>query len=192
MKPECFKTMRMRPENFPSMRLAQFASLVIKCPEWLSDLIEQFEVKSIKNWFQSEIPTYWKRHYRFSKRTALHRNELSDSAIERLIINGLLPVLFLYGRENNMHFLIQRAIEILESLKPEDNHLIRKWKNFGLTPKHAADTQAMLQLHQHHCADRKCFSCPIGLEMIRVAAHSEGKNFQKKTGNSVQQILDFM
>lgn len=164
-----FKFMRMRPGNFPTLRLAQLSALIHKNSHLLSSIADEPEVANIISFFKVEASTYWKTHYHFGKETEKsHNASLSQAAIELILINAVVPVLFVYGKAMSSPDLCTKAVNILYQLPPENNHIISKWSQYGLHARSAFDSQALLELKKNNCDERKCLSCKIGNKVMNL------------------------
>ena len=97
----------------------------------------------------------------------MRRKTLSQSSIDLLIINTVVPFLYAYGKHKGNELLCQRASQFLEELKPENNYIVRLWKECGLEAAHAGDSQALIQLKKNYCDTKKCLYCRIGYEYMK-------------------------
>jgi hypothetical protein len=160
------KLLRLRPSNFPSIRLAQLAAFMCKDTKIFSKILEAKSVQAIHDYFDVEVHEYWKIHYHFDKPSKSVRSHLGNSTKNILLINAVAPVLFAYGRYKNEESYCERALHLLESCKAETNSIITGWKSLGLKPLNAYDTQALLQLKTAHCDKFDCLNCAIGLKIL--------------------------
>lgn len=167
MPASAFLHMRTRPGNFPGIRLAQFARLASVCNDLFATLISGADRAETEHLLSCGASTYWEEHYRFMHVSGPHSTALSRTAMNSVIINGLIPFLYVFATEQGQGNLQEKAMEWLESLPPEENRIIRFWRKPGIEPLHAGDTQAMLELKQNSCEKRLCLQCPLGQEMLR-------------------------
>lgn len=155
-----------RPDNFPTIRLAQLAALYHNQHNLFSKIIASNSVEVIYGLFEVSTTSYWLNHYQFDKVSPKKKKLLSKSFVDLLIINTILPIQFAYaqslGKENS-----EDLIQLLHAISPENNAVIDKFKSFGITPKNAFETQALLQLKNEYCDKSKCMSCAIGIELIK-------------------------
>ncbi len=161
-----FKFLRLRPSNFPTVRLAQLASLLCREPKMFSALAAAKDVKAISKLLEAGASPYWKEHYNFDKKTTAARINLGAGMKQILIINAVAPVLFAYGRYKAQEDYCEKAIALLEQCKPESNAIIARWQKLQVKPQNAFDTQALLQLKNEHCDKFMCLSCGIGLKIM--------------------------
>ncbi len=157
-----WKFLRIRPSNFPTIRIAQFADLIFKSSHLFSKVLEIKKVKELETLFFIEAGNYWKTHYKFGKETRFKDKKIGKTALNSIIINTVIPVLFLYGKEKDKPETIEKAISFLENIKPEKNNIVKKWENTGLKIKNAYFSQALIQLYNEYCIKKRCLDCRIG------------------------------
>lgn len=161
-----FKKMRIRPGSFPQVRIAQLAALFVKSGRLFSKVLEIEDYKQLRLYFQSEVSEYWKTRYSFGKESTQSKKFLGDASLNTIIINTVVPILFAYGKKNDLEKYCERAITILESIKPERNSIVSQFKHAGIHAENAYDTQAMIQLKKEYCDKRKCLYCKIGYKIL--------------------------
>jgi len=162
-----WKFMRLRPQNFPHIRLSQLANLYCSRRAGLSQLVECRTVDQVRHLIHTAVTPYWRTHYAFGQPSKDNPKSLSPRSADLLIINTIVPLLFAYGRSHSSERLCQRATDFLEQLKPEDNTIVRMWNECGLEAQNAADTQALIQLKKVYCDRRECLRCRIGYEYLK-------------------------
>jgi len=170
MKPIDFKLwrfLRLRPQNFPHIRISQLANLYYQQKAGLSQLIECETLDELKNVLKSQVTPYWETHYTFGSTSSRSEKHLSYGSINLLMINTAIPMLFAYGRHTSKEVLCDRAFDFLEQLKAENNHIIRMWQQVGLPVKTAGDSQALIQLKKEYCDKKECLRCRFGYEYLR-------------------------
>jgi hypothetical protein len=164
-----WKFMRLRPVNFPTVRISQFAGLIYKSQGLFAKILECEKADVLKELLEVKASEYWNKHYRFNRPASRqHLKELGDDSINTLIINVIVPFLFVYGEKQNLHHLKNRALDFLENLPPENNSIIKKWKDLGIEARSAFETQALIQLKNRHCEPKKCLSCIIGNKLVKT------------------------
>lgn len=161
-----WKFMRMRPHNFPTVRLAQLAMILAKHPRLFHQLINFSTVNDLKKMLQLQPSAYWQQHYDFGKKSSSKNNGLGSASAEVILINTVAPLLAAYAQVVNNQQYMDKAIDLLESLKPEQNHIINRWKELGITPNDAFETQALIGLKNDFCLKKRCLSCKIGVSLI--------------------------
>ena len=157
-----WKFLRLRPVNFPTIRIAQFANLIYQSSHLFSKVMETEELSDLKVLFNTDVSAYWQTHYLFDKPTAKKEKKLGDDAAEVLIINTIVPFLFLYGKAKGEQKYTDKALSLLEEMRGEKNSIVSKWKALKSPVSHASQTQALLQLKQNYCEQKKCLQCAIG------------------------------
>lgn len=168
MNSSAWKFLRLRPQNFPYIRIAQLAMLYYEQRLNLSRLLNTETLPEISALLLTHVSDYWLTHYTFaSQPTTPIEKSLSPSTIELIIINSVAPIFFAYGKYKSDTSLCDRAFSLWEQLKPENNAIIRDWALAGIPCENAADTQAIIQLHCNYCQRRDCLRCQFGYEYIR-------------------------
>lgn len=158
---ELWKFLRMRPDNFPTVRIAEFAALLHQTDHLFASLTEAKTINELRKLFEIKTSEYWDTHYMFNKESIKSPKRLGANAIDILIINVVTPFLFAYGTNRNQSDYQDRAEQMLDELPPEKNSIITNWKQIGLSCQSAADTQALIHLHEQYCTNHKCLHCRI-------------------------------
>jgi hypothetical protein len=161
-----WKLLRLRPDNFPHVRIAQFASLIHTSSKLFSKIVDQPEMEYLRSIFVCEPSDYWKRHYLFSHESPVHDKKLGTQSINVLLINTVVPFLFCYAQQKNNQTLKDKALQLLEQLPSERNAIITAWQKLGINSASAYDSQALLQLKKQYCDDKKCLRCRIGHKVL--------------------------
>lgn len=162
-----WKFMRMRPANFPSIRLAQWATLIFRTGQLFSKILVAKNLKEIENAFAVELSNYWQTHFRFDKESKKSQKNLGKKSVHLLVINIIAPFLFLYGKERGIEAYKNRALDLLEAVPGERNHIISAWNRLGIMAPQAAQTQALLQLKNNYCQQKRCLECAIGCNILK-------------------------
>ena len=163
-----WKLLRLRPDNFPHVRLAQFAGLIHTSSKLFSKIVEQSSVDELRNLFRCEVSEYWQKHYLFGTESRVSKKHIGSSSIDVLLINTVIPFLFAYGRKKNDETLTEKSIGLLENIPAENNAIVKKWKELGVTAENAFHTQALLQLKKNYCDEKKCLRCRVGHQVLRI------------------------
>ena len=161
-----FKSLRVRPQGFPQVRIAQLAAVLQQSKRLFSHVLEKEDVDLLRLFFHINASEYWQTHYTFGKPSNKKTKYPGDSSINVILINTVAPILFAYGKKNNIEKYCTNALAILEDLKPEKNSLITEFKKHGINPLNAADTQALIQLRKEYCDHRKCLYCKVGYQIL--------------------------
>lgn len=163
-----WKFMRIRPSNFPTIRISQFADLVSKSSGLFSLVLETKTIEELRKIFNVTASAYWDTHYNFGKTTARKKKKnLGKTAVDNLVINTIVPFYFVYSNAKQDESYKDRALEFLASTKKEQNNIIRKWENLGIEVLNAYESQALIQLKTVYCNHKKCLDCAIGNRLIR-------------------------
>jgi len=167
---QMWRFLRLRPPNFPTLRLAQFARLIHQSSHLFSKVLQARMVSELREMFAIELDGYWETRYQFDKPSKAQRKRLGTATVNNLLINTVIPFLFIYGKLRGDADLQERAIDFMGQLRPENNTIIRKWKELGLPAQSAYHTQALLQLKTRYCDRKQCLDCMIGNTILRQAA----------------------
>lgn len=162
-----WKFARMRPVNFPTVRIAQFAQLLMRSDGAFSALLESDNVRELFDLMDVEASAYWNDHYRFDTTSVPKTKRLGRAGVEHLLINALVPALFAFGRLQGRNDYTERALELLEQLPAERNQLLVGWSALGLHADSAARGQALIELKNLYCTKRRCLSCGIGNQLLK-------------------------
>ena len=169
-----WRFLRLRPQNFPHIRIAQLAHLYYEQRAGLSLLLECESVKQVRELLATQVTHYWETHYVFGEESAKSEKKLSAASLNLQIINTVAPILFAYGKHKNSEKYCERAFEFLETLKAEENHIVRMWKEVGLIVETAGDSQALIQLKKEYCDRKDCLRCRIGYEYLKGSSSIKG------------------
>ena len=161
-----WRFLRMRPANFPTIRIAQFASIYHCNPNIFSALLHADSRRDAAAIFSVSTSDYWRYHYQFFGNWTPHLSKMGTSSIDSLITNTLVPLLTAYGHYKKDQVFIDRAVRILQTMPAEINYVIRHWVERGWVATTAAESQAMLELFRNYCSKRRCLQCVVGREII--------------------------
>ncbi|MBV3638058.1 MULTISPECIES: DUF2851 family protein [Bacteroides] len=162
-----WRFLRLRPGNFPHVRLAQLANLYYKEQSLFSRIMEADTLEAVRKLLAVTTSPYWEEHFNFRKVSSSCEKQVGKNAQNLIVINTVIPFLYAYGLHKADELLCERATGFLESLKAEDNHIIRHWSGAGLPVSTAADSQALLQLQKEYCDKKDCLRCRFGFEYLR-------------------------
>lgn len=159
--------LRLRPANFPTIRLAQFAKLLYQSTHLLSKILETKDLKQLFKLFEVTASAYWDTHYQFGPQSeAKQEKTLGKSFVELLIINTVIPTVFIYGKVKGENQYCSRAMTWLEELKPEKNSITQAMQAIGFSLENAKDSQALLELKTNYCDSKQCLQCRIGYAIM--------------------------
>ncbi|MDQ0967045.1 hypothetical protein QFZ20_002448 [Flavobacterium sp. W4I14] len=165
-----WKFMRMRPQNFPTIRLAQFAALIVKANHLFSKIMEIKDIAQLHALFENlPVNDYWKTHYHFKKETSGVNTQIGKTSVDNVLLNTVALFLFAYGKHTGTQYYISRAIKLLERLPAEQNAITDKFIGAGVKMDHAFASQGILQLKKQYCDEKKCLYCGIGIKILKQA-----------------------
>ena len=155
-----------RPDNFPTIRLSQLASLYQTHQNLFSIVIAAKTIQEIHQIFNISVSEYWQTHYNFDKISPKKPKSLSKDFINLLIINTIIPFRFTYAKSQGRE-ISEEDIYFLEQIASEKNAIIDKFKSVGIASKNAFESQSLLQLKNEYCNKSACLQCAVGLELLR-------------------------
>ena len=160
-----FKNLRTRPVNFPYLKVAQLAALWVRYDTLFSAILEARSTGEIKKYFRIPPSGYWETHYHFRYASPRKEKTIGENALNILLINTVVPMLFAYGLHNKRPEYCERATRLLESIPPEKNTIVTTFYNAGITVRHAGDSQALIQLKREYC-EKKMLKTTIGQKSV--------------------------
>lgn len=155
-----------RPDNFPTIRLAQLAMLYHKEQNLFSKVIAIKTMKELYQLFEVSISEYWQTHYQFDKESPKKQKQFSKAFIDLLVINTVIPIQFAYGKSQGKE-LSESLLYLLKEVAPEKNIIMDKFSGFGIKAKNAFETQSLLQLKNEYCNHGKCLQCAVGIQLLK-------------------------
>lgn len=168
-----WRFLRLRPVNFPTIRLSQFAAFICKNAGLLARVLSMDTIDEMMEIFKIKASAYWDDHYVFDKESTGKEKHPGISAIQLVIMNAILPFRFVYGTFMSNDALCNKTLSLFEKLPGEKNFVIREWQTAGLDVSTAYHTQALMELKTSYCDKRKCLSCRIGNILIKNPAFTE-------------------
>lgn len=162
-----WRFLRLRPQNFPHIRIAQLATLYHEGRAGLSALLECQSVEALRELLSTHVTPYWETHYTFGCESTKSAKHLSPASLDLIVINTAIPMLFAVGRHRHKEEYCDRAFDLLEQMKAEKNHIITMWQECGLPVKSAGDSQALIQLKREYCDRKDCLRCRFGYEYLK-------------------------
>jgi len=168
INPAVWKFLRLRPSNFPTIRIAELAALLYRRDDLFSIILECKDAESIRHLFNVRASDYWSTHFRFSKVSPERHKVLGTSSIDLLIMNFVIPFLFFYGESKRIESQKEKSLLFLEQMPGEMNTDISRWKELGLPVSNALQTQALIRLKRGYCEQKKCLECRIGNVLLNA------------------------
>ncbi|MCU0341144.1 MAG: DUF2851 family protein [Spirosomaceae bacterium] len=167
LKPQEWKFLRLRPANFPTVRLAQLAALIQQQDSLFSLFINVENREQIEKALRVKTSDYWQKHYLLGKETEQKVPALGKSSVENIIINTVAPLLATYAEAKDNQDFLDKAVALEEALPAEQNHITAHWKDLQLTPRTAYESQGVIELYNEFCKPKKCLECSIGATLLR-------------------------
>ena len=167
MDAEAWKFLRLRPQNFPHVRISQLARLYYDQRAGFSRLLEVKTIEELHAMLSTHATTYWESHYTFGCPSYKNAKTLTKASLNLIVVNTVVPVLYAYGITHAQDVFRQRALQLLEPIQAENNHITRLWDECGIRAESAADSQALLQLKKEYCDRRYCLHCRFGYEFLK-------------------------
>ena len=159
--------LRMRPGNFPAIRIAQLAGLISKSAHLFSKIKEAKSLKEISRWFDVTANDYWHYHYRFDENSAFIKKKMGTVMIDNIIINTVAPVMFAYGTYHDENKYKEKALNWLEKSTAENNSITKGFVKLGIENKNAFDSQALIELKNEYCNKKRCLDCGVGNAILK-------------------------
>ncbi|RYY23863.1 MAG: DUF2851 family protein [Chitinophagaceae bacterium] len=159
--------LRMRPVNFPTVRLAQLAALINQSDRLFSRLLIAGQVAELRKLFDVTANDYWHYHYRFEETTPYMPKRIGAQMIDNIIINTVIPLVFAYGRYHRDEMITDKVFHWLDILAAEKNRVTSRFYACGIRSVNAFDTQALHQLKTRYCDEKKCLACAVGNALLK-------------------------
>lgn len=160
--------LRMRPGNFPTIRLSQLAALIQNSAHLFSKILEIEKLTEIKNLFAVVANDYWNNHYCFDETSSFKKKPIGKNMIDNIIINTLVPVLFAYGLYHKEEKHKNKAMLWLEEVSAEVNSITKGFSKLQLSNKTAFDSQALIELKTQYCDHKYCLQCGVGNAILKT------------------------
>ena len=167
MNATLWRFLRLRPENFPTVRLAQLAYLYQRGDKLFSRLLEAVTLTEVRTLLEVGTSSYWESHFLFGRTSSQKKKTMGERSKDLIIINTVVPFLYTYGLHKADEGMCERAGRFLEELKAENNYITRMWEQCGMKTSNAADSQALIQLKKEYCDKKKCLYCRLWYEYLK-------------------------
>ena len=162
-----WKFLRLRPSNFPTIRIAQFACFIYSNQNVFSKILDINSIDQAYSMFDLSAEGYWKTHYSFDLVSKEMDKKMGKKSTDIILINAVIPFLFLYGKVNDEAKFQQLAIDFFEQIDSERNNIVLKWQEMGLLSRSAFQSQSLLELKTQYCNAKKCLTCSIGINILK-------------------------
>jgi hypothetical protein len=167
MRPSDWNFLRLRPSNFPTVRLAQLAALLSAREHLFASLRHEGRLADYENFFRVTLSDYWRTHYRPGRESSGGAMAMGTASIHTLMVNTVVPLLVAYSRQTGEQAWQDKALDLLEQLPAEHNRITRVYEALRLENKTAADSQGYLALNRHYCLPRRCLACAVGNQILK-------------------------
>ncbi|WP_433835870.1 DUF2851 family protein [Flavobacterium anhuiense] len=157
---------KLRPDNFPTIRLSQLAGLYHKHQNLFSKIIDLKSAEAVYRLLNVSASSYWQNHYQFDKESPKKSKMLSKSFIDLLIVNTIIPLQFAYSNIMG-ESIAEDLIDFMNEVTSEKNAIIEKFNSFGIKTKNAFESQTLLELKNEYCERKACLKCAIGIELLQ-------------------------
>lgn len=161
-----FQFFRMRPPNFPTIRLAQLINLIHQHQNLFSKIIEIDQKEDFYKLFNVEVLDFWKNHFTFETTSTKSSKKLTKSFVDLLLINTIIPLKFVY-LQTKTDFDEETILRLIQQITPEKNSIIEAFENVKISAKNAMESQALIELKNNYCTKKRCLQCAIGIKLIR-------------------------
>ena len=163
-----WKFSRLRPANFPTVRISQLAAMLSVTGGLFSRVLESSGIAQLKDLFEVGASQYWDDHFIFGKKTRATGKNTGSQAVCIFLINAVIPVIFVYGKSRGSNKICERALFFLEEMPAEDNSIIEEWREAGIEAESAFYSQALIQLRNEYCKKRRCLECRLGSKLVSL------------------------
>jgi len=161
-----WKFARLRPANFPTIRISQLAGMLSVTGGLFSRLLDVKDLRQLKELFEITASSYWNDHFVFGSGSKGVSKKTGSQATDILLINAVVPLLFVYGKNRGLPEYSDRALSLLDQIKAEQNTIIDEWSLAGINAESALTSQALIQLRDNYCKKRRCLDCRVGFRLI--------------------------
>lgn len=167
IEPGRFRKLRLRPAAYPARMLAVAAQIFHREGDLLRAITSQ-QWDEVKEIIRVEPTEYWRTHIDFGQPHARKLGPIGESLMQILMINAIIPTAYYYAEWTGSYAGKEAALEYLRELPPERNSCITHFRDNGIEPTSALDTQCMLELYTNHCIPYHCLSCPMAIKLFKV------------------------
>ena len=167
LEPHIFRNLRLRPAATPHIKLVELAAIWIRHDTLFSSALPARPPPELKAFSRVPASAFWDTHYNFLRPSPHRKKQLGENALNMLLINTVVPLMFAYGLYHRMDEHKARALRLLASIPPEQNSIISLFSQVGMKPRNAGDTQALIQLKRNYCEQKKCLYCRLGFQLLK-------------------------
>lgn len=165
-KPPAF--LRMRPASFPTIRMAQLAGLLLNNPQLFSGMVASVSLQHWKQQCKVAAAEFWDTHYLFNRSSQARKKTLGIQMMYSLATNAILPTLYAYGYYAGNRELMKKVLLLFKEIPGEQNRITSLWDDTGINQSQTFDTQALTELTNNYCTQKKCLHCAVGQQVLKV------------------------
>jgi hypothetical protein len=173
-----WRFLRLRPANFPTIRLAQLTSVLYHQKNLFSRILSTRSWKELSPLFSVKPSDYWLHHYQFFKQQEKEVPALGKMSVENILINSIVPMLVAYGKAKDDQRYVDHALELLQETASEENNILRSWSGLGIFSQNAFDSQGLIELYNSFCSRRRCLDCNIGFFLLQPNPSQRGDDIR--------------
>lgn len=162
-----WRFLRTRLGNFPTVRISQMAAILNQNQGLFSLFLEDASKENIEKYLKIKPSNYWQKHFDFAKESETKLNGIGKSSVENLLVNTTVQLLAFYSEQVDNYSYFEKAITILETLKPEANYITKIWHDLGFSMASAFDSQALIEQYNNFCTKKRCTECALGVEILK-------------------------
>lgn len=162
-----FNFFKLRPPNFPTVRIAQLSALYVSKKTLFSSVIEASSIVSLHKILSATPNDFWKTHYTLTKESKSSSKKMSKAFIDLLIINTIIPVKFAFNKINGRQDGMDSSIRIILDIKSEQNKIVNRFIQEGVLSKNALQSQSLIHLYTNYCNKNKCLQCAYGNYLLK-------------------------
>ncbi len=162
-----WRFLRLRPANFPTLRIAQLVALICKEKNIFSRIVNASNCEELTNLFGATQSEYWQKHYNFEQVANDSVPALGNESIFNIIVNTVVPLMVAYGKLKDNQERVDKALDILYQIPSENNAIIRSWLAEGIQSRTAGESQGLIELFNNFCLKKRCLDCSIGFSLIQ-------------------------
>ncbi|SDH33896.1 DUF2851 family protein [Myroides phaeus] len=159
---------QLRPQNFPTIRLAQLASWYYNYQTLITQILESNNIDELYSYFNVEVSDYWKNHYVLNKESKKQAKRMTRSFIDLLIVNVILPMQIVYKRSKNIeNYDLSEVIDIGMNINSEKNSIVSLFAKYNIKVRSIVDSQALVHLKKKYCDKGRCLECVVGKRFLK-------------------------
>lgn len=160
------KFLRLRPPNFPTIRLSQLADLY-RQQNLFSKIMEAEHIDELYDIFKSvKASEYWDCHFNFGTISKVQPKTLTKGFIDLIILNTILPLKYVYHKYHSEE-IVDKIIDLYQNIPAEKNSLIQSWKDLGISVTNAMESQSLIYHYKNSCDEKNCLTCSIGFKLLK-------------------------